>query len=574
MINSICKKTLCVSIALCFTGCATAPGQTNGANSFITQMHDTFASDDPCSNNARNIGIGVGALAGGLIGSQLGNNKNAGIALGLLAGATLGGFIGADMDRKRCELSKIAKQYDLDMAIATVSSDGVVIDDAMMKLASDSSSIKEKAIGSVVSVTDQNAKGSHFESNSDQLTPKAKLYFSAIADTYNAKKVIEGISDQKEKDAYLQKDKARKLLLVGHTDDTGSSKLNADLSERRAKTVSKFMEEKGIAKSSLYFQGAGEFYPVADNNSENGRAKNRRVEIVELANAANFDKYLTARTPRYEFYRSSGPSTSGAAALDMPKANNQKITSAKQSASQSQNAKSVAKPSAVATVEPAASKQVSASTSEGKTRELPIVAASNSKQENYIDFAGTPLLGQIAATDVGSVEVKKPFFSLISSAYADEPKIISDCTLDRPRSANGVKSLTDGKVYKTSEHIPGLYGKTWTDRVNGHQIVINKVSVLASDGSLANPPEFKVYKNYKPEMSRNVVPDVMLRPEVNTYLGSKGVLYRMFISGQAGMQCVDILFKNDGGTLAKAGKLVYIHASKPYVAEFKPMMYQ
>jgi hypothetical protein len=47
----------------------------------------------------------------------------------------------------------------------------------------------------------------------------------------------------------------------------------------------------------------------------------------------------------------------------------------------------------------------------------------------------------------------------------------------------------------------------------------------------------------------------------------------MFINGQAGVECVDIVFEKNGGSAARAGKLVYTHAAQPYVADFKPKMY-
>ncbi|MFX6759564.1 hypothetical protein ABTH30_21970, partial [Acinetobacter baumannii] len=84
---------------------------------------------------------------------------------------------------------------------------------------------------------------------------------------------------------------------------------------------------------------------------------------------------------------------------------------------------------------------------------------------DWIDFGGTPLIASSDTAAIGKVEGKRPFFSLISPAYADEPPVLADCTRDRPRAANGVKSVADGKAYRTSEHIPGLYGKTWTEQV-------------------------------------------------------------------------------------------------------------
>jgi len=61
-------------------------------------------------------------------------------------------------------------------------------------------------------------------------------------------------------------------------------------------------------------------------------------------------------------------------------------------------------------------------------------------------------------------------------------------------------------TYRTYEHFPGLYGKTWSDQVSGHLIVVNKVAVLRSDATLARLPEFKVYANYQPSAKHNPVP--------------------------------------------------------------------
>ena len=526
-------RTLVITICSSFaSGCAVDP--VTGRPS----LKETFASDDPCSQNARNIGIGVGILAGAILGKQVGGS-NKGLLLGAAMGGAIGGLIGNDMDKRRCELSKIAKQYNLDVQVTSLNSDGQTV------TVQDSNTAKKNdSIGSIVEIRDPASEGGHFESNSDKLTARAQQYFAAIADTYNAQKSAADIQDPKLKAQYLTQIAQRKILLVGHTDDTGSTRLNADLSERRARAVSKFMEDHGIPKESLFFQGAGEFYPVADNNTEEGRARNRRVEIIELNDKSGFDNYLASRKPRIEFYRVQNASTPAVGSNAAPSLSVQEKKSSNKPVSPS--AGNVAKSNPV---------------------KVPV-------HDDSIDFGGAPLLSTAGLADIGKVESKKPFFSLISTAYADEPAVVNDCTQDRPRASNSVKALSDGNTYKTSEHIPGLYGKTWTDQVNGHQIVINKLAVLAGDGALANPPEFKVYKNYDPSKRNNLKPDVSLKPEVNTYLGSKGLLYRMFIHGQGGMQCVDIVFETNGGNTAKAGKLVYTHAASAYVADFKPKMYQ
>lgn len=71
-----------------------------------------------------------------------------------------------------------------------------------------------------------------------------------------------------------------RLLVVGHTDDTGSRAANQALSQQRAESVRDAIVGRGIAPSRLTPAGAGSSTPVADNASESGRALNRRVELV------------------------------------------------------------------------------------------------------------------------------------------------------------------------------------------------------------------------------------------------------------------------------------------------------
>ena len=67
--------------------------------------------------------------------------------------------------------------------------------------------------------------------------------------------------------------------VVGHTDSSGSEAYNQKLSERRAATVAKYLEERGIAAGRLAVSGAGESEPIADNKTAEGRAQNRRVVL-------------------------------------------------------------------------------------------------------------------------------------------------------------------------------------------------------------------------------------------------------------------------------------------------------
>jgi outer membrane protein OmpA-like peptidoglycan-associated protein len=80
----------------------------------------------------------------------------------------------------------------------------------------------------------------------------------------------------------ISENAALKLLVVGHTDNVGLLASNLDLSKRRADAVVKALTTRyGVAPARLSAQGAGPLAPVASNKSEEGRAKNRRVELVE-----------------------------------------------------------------------------------------------------------------------------------------------------------------------------------------------------------------------------------------------------------------------------------------------------
>lgn len=80
----------------------------------------------------------------------------------------------------------------------------------------------------------------------------------------------------------LVQNPALKLYVVGHTDDVGTESANMALSNARAAAVVQALTTKhGIAKNRLKAQGAGPYVPVASNRNEAGRAKNRRVELVE-----------------------------------------------------------------------------------------------------------------------------------------------------------------------------------------------------------------------------------------------------------------------------------------------------
>jgi outer membrane protein OmpA-like peptidoglycan-associated protein len=70
-----------------------------------------------------------------------------------------------------------------------------------------------------------------------------------------------------------------KVSLEGHTDNEGSPSSNQKLSENRAKAVHDYLISKGVLKSRLQFKGFGEQKPIASNETEEGRQRNRRTEL-------------------------------------------------------------------------------------------------------------------------------------------------------------------------------------------------------------------------------------------------------------------------------------------------------
>jgi outer membrane protein OmpA-like peptidoglycan-associated protein len=102
-----------------------------------------------------------------------------------------------------------------------------------------------------------------FNSNSSYLTAKAKETIKELVKTINK---------------YGQPN----VLIQGHTDATGSAEYNKGLSEKRAASVKTYAVSLGIAANRLQTTGFGLTKPIAPNNTPEGRAKNRRVEVIIL----------------------------------------------------------------------------------------------------------------------------------------------------------------------------------------------------------------------------------------------------------------------------------------------------
>lgn len=84
-----------------------------------------------------------------------------------------------------------------------------------------------------------------------------------------------------DRNGMLLKDNPRiKVEVGGHTDSTGSEKANQKISEKRAESAKKYIEDKyNIPSDRMVVKGYGSSKPIADNNTKEGRAKNRRVEF-------------------------------------------------------------------------------------------------------------------------------------------------------------------------------------------------------------------------------------------------------------------------------------------------------
>jgi outer membrane protein OmpA-like peptidoglycan-associated protein len=118
-------------------------------------------------------------------------------------------------------------------------------------------------------------------SNDIKATGHAAIY-GILFDTGKSEVKPESDAALREVAKLLAGDPQLKLLVVGHTDGVGQLEANMKLSQARAESVVKALTTKhGIAAARLRAQGAGPIAPVATNRTDEGRAKNRRVELVE-----------------------------------------------------------------------------------------------------------------------------------------------------------------------------------------------------------------------------------------------------------------------------------------------------
>ena len=101
-----------------------------------------------------------------------------------------------------------------------------------------------------------------FASNKSELLPAAQTRLNDVAN------------------ALSRQEPTAQIVVEGHTDSQGTAGYNQDLSQRRAQAVRDYLVARGIASDRVTAQGFGFTRPIADNQSAEGRANNRRVEIV------------------------------------------------------------------------------------------------------------------------------------------------------------------------------------------------------------------------------------------------------------------------------------------------------
>ncbi|MXV49603.1 OmpA family protein [Pedobacter sp. HMF7647] len=178
------------------------------------------------------IGAGAGGTVGALIGKAAGNTA-LGAIIGGAVGGTAGAFIGRKMDRQAAEI-----QNTVPGATVIRQGEGIIV---------------------------KFDSGILFDFNKSDVKDAGKTNISNLATS-------------------MKNNPETNILIIGHTDDVGSDTYNQGLSERRANSVRDYAVAQGVSSARLKTEGKGESEPIGDNTTDAGRAANRRVEIVIVAN--------------------------------------------------------------------------------------------------------------------------------------------------------------------------------------------------------------------------------------------------------------------------------------------------
>jgi outer membrane protein OmpA-like peptidoglycan-associated protein len=176
-------------------------------------------------------GAGIGAAAGAVVGLLTKGDKLENALIGAGVGALAGGGVGYYMDVQEAKL-------------------------------------RQQLAGTGVSVT---RMGDNITLNMPSSITFGLNSADLNAQFYNA---LDGVS------MVLKEYDKTVVEVAGHTDSSGSDQYNLGLSERRAQAVSSYLSSHGVKSQRLLPIGAGETHPVASNDTEQGRASNRRVELT------------------------------------------------------------------------------------------------------------------------------------------------------------------------------------------------------------------------------------------------------------------------------------------------------
>ena len=183
------------------------------------------------------VGVASGAVIGGVLGNNVGSGDNA--VLGAIAGAVIGGVAGGVIGNR---MDKQAEKIENTLPGAEV----VRTQEGIQLILDEQSDVR-------------------FEYDRSDLTSTAQSNLDKLVNIFNE---------------YPDTD----ILVVGFTDSKGSDEYNQGLSERRASSVLNYLKSKGISSSRLSSIGQGESNPRATNDTDAGRAQNRRVEFAITAN--------------------------------------------------------------------------------------------------------------------------------------------------------------------------------------------------------------------------------------------------------------------------------------------------
>ncbi len=184
------------------------------------------------------IGSAGGAVIGGVVGNNVGKgNTVLGAIIGGVVGGVAGGYIGDRMDRQ-------AEEIENQVPGAEVT-----------------------RVGEGINVTFDENSGVYFELNKSEIKGPAAVTLDRLANIFKE---------------YPKSN----ILIEGHTDSSGSNEYNMSLSKRRAQAVSDYLIAQGIDASRFTTKWYGEEQPRFDNETPEGRSKNRRVELGIVASEA------------------------------------------------------------------------------------------------------------------------------------------------------------------------------------------------------------------------------------------------------------------------------------------------